>query len=319
VEKRKLGNSDLEITVLGVGAWAIGGGGWEFGWGPQDDNNSIDAIHEALDSGINWIDTAAVYGLGHSEEVVARALQGRGRRPYVFTKCSMVWDKQGQIGHSLKASSVRRECEQSLRRLKTDVIDLYQIHWPNPDEEIEEGWTELAKLQEEGKLRHVGVSNFDVSQMERALEIAPITSLQPPYSLIDREVENEILPFAAQNNIGVIVYSPMASGLLSGKMTIERISQLPADDWRKRNRNFLEPLLSQNLRLVELLRDIGSRHELTAGEVAIAWTLANPAVTGSIVGVRNPQQVRGILGAGEYRLSESELQEIAEAQMTEAA
>src|SRR5438270_12319052 len=212
MEKRRLGNSELEITPIGLGAWAIGGGGWEFGWGPQEDQDSIAAIHEGLDRGINWIDTAAAYGLGHSEEVVARALQGRSSRPYVFTKCSLVWNKRGEIGHSLKAASIRHECEQSLRRLKLETIDLYQIHWPIPDEDIEEGWTELARLKEEGKVRHIGVSNFSVQQMQLAQRIAPITSLQPPYSIVTRDIEKEILPYAQANNIGVIVYSPMSAG-----------------------------------------------------------------------------------------------------------
>lgn len=319
MKKRKLGNSDLEITPIGLGAWAIGGGGWEFGWGPQNDNDSIAAIHEGLDQGINWIDTAAAYGLGHSEEIVARALQGRSQRPYIFTKCSLIWDGHGKIGHSLKAESIRRECEASLRRLQVDVIDLYQIHWPIPDADIEEGWTELAKLKEEGKVRCIGISNFDARQMSRALKIAPITSLQPPYSLLARQIEGEALSFTAGNNIGVIVYSPMASGLLSGRMTRDRIARLPHDDWRKHSRNFQEPLLCHNLRLVELLRDIGLRHGLTAGEVAIAWTLNNPAVTGAIVGVRKPQQVTEIIGAGSFRVSDSEMYEIAQAQMAEAA
>jgi aryl-alcohol dehydrogenase-like predicted oxidoreductase len=318
MEKRKLGNSDLEITPVGLGAWAIGGGGWEFGWGPQGDKDSVAAIHEGLDRGINWIDTAAAYGLGHSEEVVARALQGRSIRPYVFTKCALVWSKSGQIGHSLKAASIRHECEQSLRRLKVDTIDLYQIHWPIPEEDIEEAWTELARLKEEGKVRYIGVSNFDAQQMRRAMRIAPITSLQPPYSLLAREAEGEILQFAAHNGIGVIVYSPMYSGLLSGKMTRERVASLPSDDWRRGNRNFQEPLLSHNLQLVELLRKIGLRHEVTAGAVAIAWTLQNPAVTGAIVGVRSQQQVLGIIEAAEFRLNASEVDEIAQAQMAEA-
>src|SRR5882724_194913 len=237
---RQLGTSDLYITPIGFGAWAIGGSGWEFAWGGQDDSDSIAAIHEALDAGVNWIDTAAVYGLGHSEEVVAKALEGMSNRPYVFTKCSMVWDEHRQIGHSLKAESIRRECEASLRRLRVDAIDLYQVHWPDPDADIEEGWATMANLKQEGKVRNIGVSNFNVAQMRRAQAIAPITSLQPPYSLIRREVETEILPFAARQKIGVIAYSPMASGLLTGAMTRERIEQLPADDWRRNNRDFQE-------------------------------------------------------------------------------
>jgi aryl-alcohol dehydrogenase-like predicted oxidoreductase len=310
MKAKQLGDSDLFITPIGFGAWAIGGSGWEFAWGGQDDGDSIAAIHEALDAGINWIDTAAVYGLGHSEEVVARALEGMSNRPYVFTKCSMIWDEQRQIGHSLKADSIRRECEASLRRLGVDAIDLYQIHWPNPDEEIEEGWAAMAKLQEEGKVRHIGVSNFDIGQMQRALAIAPLTSLQPRYSLIHREVEEEILPFAARQKIGVIAYSPMASGLLTGAMTRERIEQLPADDWRRNHPDFQEPLLSRNLRLVRLLKAIGSHHGRTPAEVAVAWVLHNRAVTGAIVGARKPGQFTGVLGAAGLRLSPTELGEI---------
>ena len=303
MNKRQLGNSDLQITRLGVGAWAIGGGGWEFGWGPQDDNDSVAAIHAALEAGINWIDTAAVYGLGHSEQVVARALEGHTHRPYVFTKCSMVWDERREIGHSLKAESIRRECEASLRRLKVDTIDLYQIHWPDPDQDIEEGWSEMARLRQAGKVRNIGVSNFNADQMKRAGKIAPITSLQPPYSLLSRDVESATLPYVQKNNIGVIVYSPMYSGLLSGTMTRERIAGFAADDWRRRNANFQEPLLSRNLGVVEALRAIGRAYSRTPGEVAIAWTLHNPAVTAAIVGVRNPRQVQGIIGAGDLQLS----------------
>src|SRR5947209_19767428 len=300
---KQLGNSDLQITPIGFGAWAIGGGGWEFAWGAQDDSTSIAAIREALDAGINWIDTAAVYGLGHSEEVVARALEGVRDRPYVFTKCSMVWDQRGKIGHNLKAGSIRRECEASLRRLRMDALDLYQIHWPDPDEDVEEGWATLAALKREGKVRNIGVSNFDVGQLERAQAIAPITSLQPRYSLIHREVETDILPYCARENIGVIAYSPMASGLLTGAMTRERIAALSADDWRKRHPDFQEPQLHRNLMLVRLLRTIGKRRGYTPAEVAVAWVVGNPAVTGAIVGARRPGQVRGVAGAGEVRLS----------------
>lgn len=310
IEKRKLGNGDLEITPIGIGAWAMGGGGWAFAWGAQDDSESIAAIHAGLDHGINWIDTAAVYGLGHSEEIVARALAGRNNRPYVFTKCERTWNERREITGKLKADSIRRECEASLRRLKVDVIDLYQIHWPEPDQDIEEGWTEMVRLKEEGKVRHIGVSNFNVQQMKRAQAIAPITSLQPPYSIIRSDVENEILPFAKQNNIGVIVYSPMYSGLLTGAMTRERVAKFAEDDWRRRNVNFQEPQLTRNLEIAALLATIGKRHGRTAGEVAIAWTLHNPAVTGAIVGVRRPQQVDGVIGALEFRLSESEFEEI---------
>jgi aryl-alcohol dehydrogenase-like predicted oxidoreductase len=309
-QHRKLGNSDLEITPLGVGAWAMGGSGWAFGWGEQDDNESIGAIRAALDRGINWIDTAAVYGLGHSEEVVAKALQRVSNRPYIFTKCERRWDENGKIFPSLKADSIRKECEASLRRLKIDVIDLYQIHWPDPEQDIEEGWTEMARLQQEGKVRWIGVSNFNVSHMKRALKIAPITSLQPPFSLLARDIAQEILPFAEQNNIGVIVYSPMRSGLLTGKMTKERAQNLPQNDWRTRNPDFQEPRLSRNLELVELLRKIGERHGRAPGEVAIAWTLNNPAVTAAIVGLRRADQLDGTIGAMTFRLSPEEINEI---------
>lgn len=310
METRQLGNSDLHISRLGIGAWAIGGGGWNGSMGPQNDADSIPAIRAALDHGLNWVDTAALYGLGHSEEMIARALKGRTPRPYVFTKCERVWDAKGNIGVSLKAESIQRECEGSLRRLQTDVIDLYQIHWPEPDEDIEEGWTELARLQKAGKVRYIGTSNFSVPQMKRAQAIAPITSLQPPYSIVTREIEKEILPYAAQQNIGVIVYSPMSAGLLTGAMTRERAANLAAEDWRRNLPNFREPLLSRNLRLVEHLREIGNRHGRTPGEVAIAWTLHNPAVTGAIVGFRNVKQVSGIIGASEFRLSSEEMEEI---------
>jgi len=310
MKTRRLGNSDLEITPIGIGAWAIGGGGWQGSMGPQNEADSIPAIHAALDRGLNWIDTAALYGLGHSEEVVARALKGRSPRPYIFTKCERTWDAHGTVGASLKASSIRRECEDSLRRLQTDVIDLYQIHWPEPDEDIEEGWTTLARLKEEGKVRHIGVSNFSVSQMKRAQSIAPITSLQPPYSIVTREIEAEILPFARTHTIGVIVYSPMSAGLLTGAMTRERVANFAPEDWRRNLPNFQEPLLSRNLRLVESLREIGAQHGRSPGEVAIAWTLANPAVTGAIVGVRSPKQVSGIVGALEFRLTAREMADV---------
>ena len=310
MQKKRLGMSDLEITPLGVGAWAMGGNGWQFGWGPQDDDQSIAAIHAALDRGINWIDTAAIYGLGHSEEVVARALQGRSHKPYVFTKCGIVWNERRETSRTINPDSIRREVEASLRRLKMDVIDLYQIHWPEPDREVEAAWTMMAKLRAEGKVRFIGVSNFNAAQMQRAQAIAPITSLQPPYSIISPEIEQAIFPFAQANNIGVIVYSPMKSGLLSGAMTRERIAALPEDDFRKRTPNFNEPLVSRNLKLAELLGQIGQKHGRTAGEVAIAWTLRHPAVTGAIVGVRSAQQVDGVIGAAEFRLTPEEIAEI---------
>ena len=310
MQKRRLGASDLEITPLGVGAWAMGGGGWQFAWGPQDDAESIGAIHRALDAGINWIDTAAIYGLGHSEEVVARAIAGRSPRPLVFTKCGIVWNEKRENHRTIEPESIRRELEQSLRRLKLDVIDLYQIHWPEPDHLIEAAWTMLARLRSEGKVRHIGVSNFNADQMRRAQAIAPITSLQPPYSIISPDIEKEILPYCQANGIGVIIYSPMKSGLLTGAMTRERIAAMPADDFRQRTPNFQEPLLTRNLELAELLKTIGGRHGRTAGETAIAWTLRHPAVTGAIVGLRSAQQVDGVIGAADFRLTAQEIGEI---------
>jgi aryl-alcohol dehydrogenase-like predicted oxidoreductase len=310
MQTRTLGNSDLQITRVGYGAWAVGGSGWQFAWGSQDDNDSIAAIHRALELGVNWIDTAAVYGLGHSEEVVARALKSwSGARPYVFTKCALRWDAKGQVQKVLKADSIRREVEDSLRRLSLDVIDLYQIHWPpDPDSpELEEGWPTLADLKREGKVRWIGVSNFNVQQLRRAQSIAPVTSLQPPYSLVHREIEDEILPYCQREGIGVIVYSPMASGLLTGAMTRERAAKLPKDDWRKGHADFTEPNLSRNLALVERLREIAKRHNRSIGEVAIAWTLHHPAVTGAIVGARTAKQAEGVMRAGDLLLTDEEV------------
>jgi aryl-alcohol dehydrogenase-like predicted oxidoreductase len=310
MQKKRLGNSDMELTPVGVGAWAMGGGGWAFAWGPQDDDESIEAIHTALDGGVNWIDTAAVYGLGHSEEVVARALEGRPNRPYVFTKCERVWNEKREIQKSLKRDSIRRECEASLKRLRMDHIDLYQIHWPEPDEDIEEGWETLAKLRDEGLVRWIGVSNFNVAQMERCRKIAPITSLQPPYSAISPEIEDAVLPYCKEHGIGVIVYSPMKSGLLSGKMTKERVAAFPADDFRRRALAFQEPQLTRNLALAHTMKEIGAHHGRSAGEVAIAWTLRHPAVTAAIVGMRSAAQAQGILGAMDFRLSMDEIAQI---------
>ena len=313
MQTRRLGNSDLHLTPIGFGAWAIGGGGWAFAWGAQDDADSVAAIREAINLGINWIDTAPVYGLGHSEEVVAKALDGVPNRPFVFTKCGRVWDENRQIGKSLKAASIRAECEASLRRLKVDVIDLYQMHWPEPDEDIEEGWQEMVKLKQEGKVRWIGVSNFSAEQMSRASKYGEITSLQPPYSMVRPEVEESILPHCLKENIGVIAYSPMASGLLTGAFTRERLAALPDDDWRKeKNKHYQEPLLSRNLKLVELLKSIGDRHGTSAGEVAIAWVLRHPAITAAIVGARRPGQLKELLGAADWRLTSAEVAEIDE-------
>jgi len=313
METRKLGNSDLKVTPVGFGAWAVGGSGWEFAWGRQDDQDSIAAIHRALELGVNWIDTAAVYGLGHSEEVVARALEGwRGPRPYIFTKCVLTWDKTGKITPNHSAASIRRECEDSLSRLETDTLDLYQMHWPPSDSgpSLEEAWQAMAELQKAGKVRWIGVSNFNVAQIQRAEKIAPVTSLQPPYSLLRRKIEDEILPYCQKHGIGVISYAPMASGLLTGAMTRERAAALPPDDFRSRNPEFHEPRLSRNLELVERLRQAGKRHERGPGEVAIAWVLRHPAITGAIVGARNARQVEGVMRAGELKLTPGEIAEI---------
>lgn len=313
MQTRTLGNSDLNITPVGYGAWAIGGSGWQFAWGSQNDNDSVAAIHRALELGVNWIDTAAVYGLGHSEEVVGRALKGwRGPRPYIFTKCGLRWNARGEVRKVLSAASIRSEVEDSLRRLSIDAIDLYQIHWPpDPDSlALEEGWCTLANLKREGKVRWIGVSNFNVKQLRRAQAIAPVTSLQPPYSLLHREIEDQILPYTLSQEIGVIVYSPMASGLLTGAMTRERAAKLPKTDWRSVHPDFTEPSLSRNLALVERLREIAIRHNRSVGEVAIAWTLRQPAVTGAIVGARNAQQAEGVMRAGEFRLTDEDVDEI---------
>ncbi len=306
----KLGETGLEITRVGFGAWAIGGGGWEFGWGPQEDDESIAAIHRALDLGVNWIDTAAAYGFGHSEQVVGRALHGVSDRPYVFTKCSLLEGPDRRVVHSLRRDSILREAEASLERLGIAAIDLYQIHWPIPEEDIEEGWSALAELKDQGLVRHIGVSNFDVDQLRRIQQIAPVETLQPQYSLIERDVEREILPFCERQGIGVIAYSPMGSGMLTGGMTRERIDGLAEDDWRKHDPRFNDPQLSRNLDLVERLKQVGERSGTTPGAVAIAWTLRNPAVDGAIVGFRRPDQVDPIVPAGSLELTDEDLDKI---------
>jgi aryl-alcohol dehydrogenase-like predicted oxidoreductase len=313
METRKLGNSGIKITPVGFGAWAIGGTGWAFAWGQQDDGDSIGAIHKSLELGVNWIDTAAVYGMGHSEEVVARALkEWHGPRPYVFTKCVLRWNEKGEVSQDFTSASIRRECEDSLRRLQVEVIDLYQMHWPPADNGpgLEEAWTTLAALQREGKVRWIGVSNFSVQQIQRAQIVAPITSLQPPYSIVRRKIEDEILPYCEQAGIGVISYAPMASGLLTGAMTRERAAALPADDFRSRNPEFRDPRLSKNLELVERLCAVGVRQGRSPGEVAIAWTLRKPVITGAIVGARNAKQAEGVMRAAELKLSSGEIAEI---------
>jgi aryl-alcohol dehydrogenase-like predicted oxidoreductase len=312
LKEAPLGVTGLEITRVGFGAWAIGGGGYDWGWGSQDDEDSIAAIHHALELGVNWIDTAAQYGFGHSEQVVGRALAGLDRRPYVFTKGGQPEGKERTTIQSLRRDSLLREVEGSLERLGIDAIDLYQIHWPIPDEEIEEGWSTLAELKEQGLVGHIGVSNFDVSQLRRAQTIAPVETLQPPYSLVARDVEGELLPFAEREGIGVIVYSPMASGLLSGAMTRERIDALPEDDWRRRSERFREPQLSRNLELVDRLGRVAARHDTTPGAVAVAWTLLNPAVDGAICGFRRPDQVDPIVVAANLELDDDDIATIEE-------
>jgi aryl-alcohol dehydrogenase-like predicted oxidoreductase len=310
METKQFGNTDMKITRIGFGAWAIGGGNWAFGWGPQDDGEAIAAIHRAIENRMNWIDTAAVYGLGHSEELVGKAVKGMNPKPYIFTKCGLVWDETRKTRQNLKAGSIRRECEASLRRLDVDVIDLYQVHWP-VDADLEDAWETLERLRSEGKVRYIGVSNYNVKQIRKCLKIAPVSSLQPPYSLLNREYEKEIMPFCKEHGIGVIVYSPMASGLLTGTMTRERIAAMPSDDWRRNSSHFKEPALTQNLALAKTLKSIGKKHGRSAGEVAIAWTLQNPAVTAAVVGGRSAGQGDGISRAWDFNLTEEDLAEIA--------
>jgi aryl-alcohol dehydrogenase-like predicted oxidoreductase len=307
IRTTELGQTGMAITRIGFGAWAIGGGGWEFGWGPQEDDESVAAIARGLEYGINWIDTAAAYGFGHSEEIVGRAIAAVGKCPYIFTKASLLNDGTGKVLHSLKRDSIMREADDSLRRLGVDAIDLYQIHWPDPDDDIREGWAALAELKEQGLVRHIGVSNFDVEQLERIADIAPVETLQPPYSLIERNVERQILPFAEREGIGVIAYSPMGSGLLTGKMTRRRIAKLADNDWRKSNPSFQEPELSHNLAIVERLNTVAERHATTPGAIAIAWTLRNPAVDGAIVGFRRPAQVDGLIDAAGVELDDNDV------------
>ena len=310
MRKARLGAAGPEITRIGLGTWALGGAEWRYAWGPQDDADSIAAIRRAMDLGISWIDTAAVYGHGHSEEVVGRAIEGRRDEVLVVTKCGRIPRHDGTIEGCLHADSLRRELEASLRRLRTDRIDLWQMHWPMPDEGIEEGWAEIAKAVREGKVRWAGVSNFDTAQLKRVQAIHPVTSLQPPYSMLRREVEVELLPYCAANGIGVIVYSPLQAGLLTGAFTRERAAALPGNDWRRDNPRFKEPELSANLALVEELRAIAARRGCSVGELAIAWVLRRPGVTGAIVGARRPDQIEGTVGAADLRLTGDELSEI---------
>ena len=311
----KLGNSDLEITRMGLGTWAIGGD-WARGWGHQDDNDSFRTIHKALDRGINWIDTAAIYGLGHGEEVVGKALKMTGHKPYVFTKCTRTWDEKGDTINNYRADNVIKEAEDSLRRLQIDVIDLYQIHWPPANDEegrADEAYEAMARLQKQGKVRYLGVSNFSVSQLEQIRDIAPLTSMQPPYSAVRREAEREILPYCEKNGIGVIVYSPMGSGLLTGRMNRERIESMDEGDWRRTHELFTEPKLSANLRIASVMGEIAGEKGCTTAEVAITWTLCHSAVTAAIVGMRREEQVDGVIRGGEILLSVEDRERIARA------
>ena len=310
MQTRKLGYSDLNITNIGLGTWAIGGGGWKFAWGPQDDKESIAAIHKAIDIGINWIDTAALYGLGHSEIVVGKAIKDMKKNPIIATKCCRCWDEKRKIFNSLKKESIRSEVEASLKRLRVDVIDLYQIHWPIPDEDIEEGWDTIANLIKEGKIRYGGVSNFSVEQLKRIQPIHPIASLQPPYSMLDRGVEEGLLDYCKKNNIGVICYSPMHRGLLTGKFSKERVANLPNDDHRRKNMQFQEPQLSVNLQLVEALRPIAGKNNITLAQLALAWVLRRKEVTAVIVGARSQSQIQETSVAGDVKLAEDDIKTI---------
>jgi aryl-alcohol dehydrogenase-like predicted oxidoreductase len=317
LKKRKLGNSDINITQIGYGAWAIGGSGWEYAWGKQDDADSVKSIHKSLEMGVNWIDTAAVYGLGHSEEIVQKAVkEWDGEKPYVFTKCGLVGVEGGKVRRVIDPESIRKECEESLRRLKVDIIDLYQIHWPpvRTEDKIYAAWEIMTRLKDEQKVKFIGVSNFNAKQIRMAEEISPVTSLQPPYSLIKREIEDETLPYCREKNIGVIIYSPMYSGLLTGKMTNERIENMPEDDWRKRDAEFNEPLLSTNLQVVNKLKEIGNKYRRTPGEIAIAWTLLHPAVTAAIVGARNESQAAEVMRSWDIKLDEEDIDKLEQMQ-----
>jgi aryl-alcohol dehydrogenase-like predicted oxidoreductase len=311
MQTRQLGRSDLNLTTVGLGTWAIGGGDWDFGWGPQDDKESIAAIRRALDLGINWIDTAAIYGLGHAEEIVAKAITGRRDEVIVATKCGLRWRSGSTTPFGqLDAESVREEAEASLKRLNTEVIDLYQIHWPNPDKDIEEAWTAIAKLLEQGKVRYAGVSNFNVTQLKRVQALHPVTSLQPPYNMLERGVEDEVLEYCVANHIGIVVYSPMKAGLLTGKYTKERVANLPDGDWRRGSDEFKEPRLSVNLNLIEQLKPIAERNDISLGQLAIAWVLRRPEVTAAIVGARRPQQIEETIEAGDQMLSQQDIEQI---------
>jgi len=309
MQTRQLGYTDLKLTTVGLGTWAMGGP-WQYGWGPQDDNEAIAAIFCALEQGINWIDTAPIYGLGHSEELVGKALKQTNAKPFIATKCGLLWNQQNQRMPCLKRESIRKECHTSLKKLGVDVIDLYQMHWPEPQEDIEEGWEEMAKLAEEGKVRFLGVSNYDVEQIKRVQKVAPVASLQPPYSMLHREVEDELLGYCAENNIGVVAYSPMQRGLLTGKFSQQRLAALPLDDHRRRSPDFQEPQFSATLELVEHLCDIAEHNGRTAAQLAISWVLRRTEVTAAIVGARRPDQIAETAAASDWVLAQEDIEEI---------
>ncbi len=309
MQKRQLGTTDMELTTVGLGTWAIGGP-WEYGWGPQDDNEAVGAILEALDQGINWIDTAPAYGLGHSEELVGRALRQTRHKPYIATKCGILWNEKKERVVHLKRDSVRKECHDSLRRLGVERIDLYQMHWPDPEPDIEEAWEEMARLVKEGKVRYIGVSNYSVQQMERVAKIHPITSLQPPYSMLRRDAEKELLGYCAKHKMGVVAYSPMQRGLLTGKFGPERLAALAPDDHRRRAPEFQEPQFSATLELVEGLKKIAERNGRTVAQLAVSWVLRRPEVTAAIVGARRPGQIAETAPASDWNLGKKDIEEI---------
>ncbi len=306
---RRLGQTDLELTTIGMGTWAIGGP-WEFGWGPQDDEDSVAAIRTAIEGGVNWIDTAPAYGCGHAEEVVGRVLKELPDRPIIATKCGILWNERREKVTCLKKDSVIAECDASLRRLGVDVIDLYQMHWPDPDEQLEEGWEAMVRLKEQGKVRYIGVSNCSVRHIKRAEAIQPPVSLQPPYSMIRRDAEVALLGYCKKNNMGVVAYSPMQKGLLTGKYTAEKVAALAPDDHRHRDPNFHGERLEANLKLVEGITVIARKYDRTPGQLAIAWVLRREAVTAAIVGARSRKQIEETVQAGDWQLKDDDIAEI---------
>jgi aryl-alcohol dehydrogenase-like predicted oxidoreductase len=303
---RQLGKDGPWLSEIGIGTWAIGGP-WEWGWGSQNDKESIQVIHKGLDYGINWIDTAAAYGLGHAEEIIAKALKGRRQKVFLATKCGMVWDENGKVSNNIRPESIVKEAENSLRRLSTDYIDLYQIHWPDNKTPVEESWEAFIRLREQGKIRHMGVSNFGVDLLAKCEGIAHVNSLQPPYSLLNRYIEKDILPWCQKHEVGVLAYSPLQSGLLTGKFDK---SKLARDDWRHRGKYFKEPWLSKNLKFANELKTVASRYDKSLIHLAIAWVLSNPVISSAIVGVRRVNQVEEMVGGCDWKLQKEDLQEI---------